>query len=39
MIKLKNIVFYILSGVAASFLHLMLNVNSNIPAVGASGAN
>ncbi len=34
----KYIVFYILSGIAASILHFILNINSNIPAVGASGA-
>ena len=34
----KYIIFYILSGVSASLLHFMLNINSNIPAVGASGA-
>lgn len=34
----KYIIFYILSGVAASLLHFILNIDSNIPAVGASGA-
>ena len=31
-------IFYILSGIAASILHFLLNIGSNIPAVGASGA-
>jgi len=31
-------VFYILSGLAASFAHLFTNINSTIPAIGASGA-
>src|SRR3989344_8076157 len=34
----KYILFYILSGLAASILHFLLNINSSIPAVGASGA-
>lgn len=34
----KYIVFYILSGIAASLLHYFLNIGSAIPAVGASGA-
>ncbi|MBI2659781.1 rhomboid family intramembrane serine protease [Candidatus Woesearchaeota archaeon] len=34
----RYILFYILAGIAASMLHFVLNINSNIPAVGASGA-
>ena len=34
----KYVAFYILSGIAASIAHFLLNINSNIPAVGASGA-
>lgn len=34
----KYIFFYMLSGIAASILHYLLNINSDIPAVGASGA-
>ena len=34
----KYIIFYILSGIAASTSHFLLNINSDIPAVGASGA-
>jgi len=34
----KYLVFYLLSGVAASFTHILLNSNSTIPSVGASGA-
>lgn len=34
----KYVIFYILSGIAASLLHLLLNIGSNAPAVGASGA-
>ena len=34
----KYVIFYILSGIAASLLHLLLNIGSNVPAVGASGA-
>src|SRR3989338_8011759 len=35
---LKYVIFYILSGIAASLLHFILNIGSIIPAVGASGA-
>jgi membrane associated rhomboid family serine protease len=35
---LKYMAFYILSGIAASMLHYALNINSSVPAVGASGA-
>ena len=34
----RYVVFYLLSGVAASFAHLFTNINSTIPAIGASGA-
>ncbi len=34
----KYVIFYILSGIAASVLHFLLNIDSSIPAVGASGA-
>jgi membrane associated rhomboid family serine protease len=34
----KYTLFYIFSGIAASILHYLLNIGSNIPAVGASGA-
>ena len=30
--------FYFISGIAASFCHILLNANSTIPSVGASGA-
>lgn len=32
------VIFYVLGGVAASILHFILNIGSDIPAVGASGA-
>lgn len=32
------LVFYLVSGFAASFAHILLNINSNVPSVGASGA-
>jgi membrane associated rhomboid family serine protease len=34
----KYLVFYILSGIAASLAHIALNSHSRIPSVGASGA-
>src|SRR5580765_3202206 len=34
----KYLVFYVLSGIAASVLHVALNSHSTIPSVGASGA-
>src|SRR6201997_1414524 len=34
----KYLVFYLASGVAASFTHIVLNAGSRIPSVGASGA-
>ena len=36
--KVVYVVFYLLSGVAATAAHVVLNVNSPIPIVGASGA-
>ena len=36
--KAKFILFYLLSGVAATFVHYLTNLGSNIPAIGASGA-
>ena len=30
--------FYVVSGYAAAFTHILLNANSNVPTVGASGA-
>ena len=32
------LVFYLVSGLAADFTHILLNANSRIPSVGASGA-
>lgn len=34
----RYLIFYILAGLIAGFTHYMLNLNSGIPAVGASGA-
>lgn len=34
----RYLVFYLLSGVAAGVTHILLNANSRIPSVGASGA-
>jgi membrane associated rhomboid family serine protease len=34
----KYLLFYLASGVAASLLHILLNLNSRVPSVGASGA-
>ncbi len=34
----KYLVFYFLCGVAASLFHVLLNANSQVPSVGASGA-
>jgi membrane associated rhomboid family serine protease len=36
--KLKFIVFYLLSGVAAGVIHFLSNTDSRVPTVGASGA-
>ena len=35
---LKFLIFYLVCGLAASFAHIMFNLGSNMPAVGASGA-
>jgi len=32
------LIFYLVSGFAAAFTHILLNLGSNIPSVGASGA-
>ena len=34
----KYLIFYLVAGIAASMTHYFLNIDSNIPAVGASGA-
>lgn len=34
----KYLIFYLVAGIAASMTHYFLNINSNVPAVGASGA-
>lgn len=34
----KFLIFYLLSGMAAGFLHILVNWNSTLPSVGASGA-
>jgi membrane associated rhomboid family serine protease len=34
----KYLIFYLLAGVAASLVHILFNLNSTIPSVGASGA-
>src|SRR5881296_1124310 len=34
----RFIVFYVVSGVAASFAHVFTNLDSTVPAIGASGA-
>jgi len=34
----RYLVFYLVSGVAASLTHILLNLGSNVPSVGASGA-
>lgn len=34
----RYLVFYLLTGFGAAFLHVFLNPNSNLPTVGASGA-
>lgn len=34
----RYIVFYLLCGMASGFSHLLLNLNSNVPVIGASGA-
>ena len=35
---LRYIVFYVLCGLASGVSHLLLNMNSNLPTIGASGA-
>ncbi|RMG00857.1 MAG: rhomboid family intramembrane serine protease [Nitrospirae bacterium] len=35
---LRFFIFYILCGIAASLVHLIFNINSTMPAIGASGA-
>jgi membrane associated rhomboid family serine protease len=34
----KYLIFYLLSGIGASVLHILLNANSGVPSIGASGA-
>lgn len=34
----KYLLFYLLSGISASVLHILFNLNSKVPSVGASGA-
>src|SRR3546814_11383061 len=36
--KIRYFLFYIICGLLASFAHFMLNRNSPVPAIGASGA-
>ncbi len=36
--KIKFVILYLLSGIAATFTHLITNIGSSIPAIGASGA-
>lgn len=36
--KIKYIIFYLLSGIAATAAHFLTNIGSTIPAIGASGA-
>jgi len=36
--KVKYIVFYLLSGIAAALVHYLTNIDSFIPTIGASGA-
>jgi len=35
---LPYLIFYLISGIAASIAHILLNAGSNVPSVGASGA-
>jgi hypothetical protein len=35
---LRYLVFYLICGVASGISHLLLNLNSNVPTIGASGA-
>jgi membrane associated rhomboid family serine protease len=34
----KYLIFYLLSGIGASVLHILLNAGSGVPSIGASGA-
>lgn len=34
----KYLIFYLVCGVGATFLHIAFNLNSNVPSLGASGA-
>ncbi|HWR13706.1 MAG TPA: rhomboid family intramembrane serine protease [Terriglobales bacterium] len=34
----RYLLFYLLTGLGAAFLHIVMNPNSNVPSVGASGA-
>lgn len=34
----KYLIFYLLCGIVASYIHYLVNINSTLPAVGASGA-
>lgn len=36
--KINFLLFYLLSGVAASLVHFFVNMNSDLPVIGASGA-
>jgi membrane associated rhomboid family serine protease len=36
--KLRFLVFYLLGGLAAAFLHILTNMGSKMPTIGASGA-
>jgi len=36
--RIKFIVFYLLGGIVAGFAHILFNLDSNLPIVGASGA-
>jgi hypothetical protein len=36
--SLRYLLFYLLCGLASGLFHLMLNLNSNVPTIGASGA-
>ena len=35
---LRYLIFYLLCGVTSGLAHLLLNINSNVPTIGASGA-
>jgi membrane associated rhomboid family serine protease len=36
--SVRYLLFYLVTGLAASFAHIALNINSSIPSIGASGA-